>query len=113
MYTERLVDLERLRAPVVRPDVTMSWFVYVVTLSTDVDRQAVVESLASEGIPTRAYFPPLHLQPYMRERFGTRKGTLPVTEDIASRTLALPFHNNLAEAEVEHVTDALQRALSK
>jgi perosamine synthetase len=113
MYTERLVDLEGVRPPVVRPDVTMSWFVYVVTLSPDIDRQTVVESLASEGIPTRAYFPPLHLQPYIRERFGTREGMLPVTEDIARRTLALPFHNNLAEADLDHVTAALRRALSR
>jgi perosamine synthetase len=113
MYTERLVDLERVRPPVVRPDVSMSWFVYVVTLSSDVDRQAVVASLASEGIPTRAYFPPLHLQPYIRERFGTREGMLPVTEDIARRTLALPFHNNLMETQVERVVDALRRALSR
>jgi perosamine synthetase len=113
MYTERLEAMERVQPPVVRPDVTMSWFVYVVTLAPDVDRRAVVDSLAAEGIPTRAYFPPLHLQPYIRERFGTREGMLPVTEDIARRTLALPFHNNLAESQVESVTDALRRALSR
>jgi perosamine synthetase len=113
MYTERLGGLERLRTPVVKPDVTMSWFVYVVRLSPGVEREAVVESLASEGIPSRAYFPPLHLQPYIRERFGTHEGMLPVTEDVARRTLALPFHNNLAEAEVDRITNALRRALSK
>lgn len=111
MYTERLVDFDRLRPPVVHPDVSMSWFVYVVTLSAEVDREMVVESLASDGIPSRAYFPPLHLQPYIRERFGTREGMLPITEDISRRTLALPFHNNLAETEIERVVEALRRAL--
>jgi perosamine synthetase len=110
MYTERLSQLSWLRLPVVRPDVTISWFVYVVTLSPDMDRQSVVDELDSKGISTRAYFRPLHLQPYMRELFGTREGMLPITEDIAERTLALPFHNNLSEEDVERVVDALSRA---
>jgi dTDP-4-amino-4,6-dideoxygalactose transaminase len=112
MYTERLASLDWVRPPVVRASVSMSWFVYVVTLSADVDRGAVVDALASEGIPSRAYFPPLHLQPYVRERFGTREGMLPVTEDVARRTLALPFHNNLTEPEVDRVVEGLTRAVN-
>ena len=64
------------------------------------------------GHPSRAYFPPLHLQPYIRERFGTREGMLPVTEDVARRTLALPFHNNLTEEQVARVVDAVTRAVA-
>ena len=109
-YTERLAVFDWLRPPVVAPHVTMSWFVYVITLDRGVDREALVESLSSHGIPSRAYFPPLHLQPYIRERFGTREGMLPVTEDIARRTLALPFHNNLTEAQIDRVVDALGSA---
>jgi perosamine synthetase len=78
-----------------------------------VDRRSVVDALAADGIPTRVYFPPLHLQPYVREMLGTHEGMLPVTEDIAERTLALPFHNNLLESQVEHVVDALRRAVTK
>jgi perosamine synthetase len=112
MYAERLAVFDWVRAPKVRAEVTMSWFAYVVTLSPDVERDAVVESMASEGIPTRAYFPPLHLQPYISERFGTREGMLPVTEDVSRRTLALPFHNNLSEAQVERVVEAFERAVA-
>jgi perosamine synthetase len=111
MYTERLAAFDWVRPPVVRPHVKMSWFVYVVTLAEEIDRDAVMGSLAAAGIPSRAYFPPLHLQPYIRERFGTREGMLPVTEDVAHRTLALPFHNNLTEAQVERVVKTLADAV--
>jgi perosamine synthetase len=107
-YTERLTHLGWVRPPVVRPEVEMSWFVYVITLDAGVDRDAVAASLAAKGIPSRAYFPPLHLQPYIRERFGTEEGSLPVTEDVARRTLALPFHNNLSEEQVDAVVEALR-----
>ena len=102
-----------MRTQVVRPQVGISWFVYVVALDPSIDREAVMERMAEEGVPSRAYFSALHLQPYIRERFGTREGMLPVTEDIARRTLALPFHGRMSEAEVERVVGALTRAVQR
>ena len=107
MYTERLAMLDWVRPPQVKPDVRMSWFVYVITLAEGLDRDAVIHGLAEQGIPARGYFAPIHTQPYIRERFGDLSGTLPVTEAIAPRTLALPFHNHLSEEHVETVVDAL------
>lgn len=57
------------------------------------------------------YFSSIHLQPYIRERFGNNEGEFSVTEDISSRTLALPFRNNLSEEEVSGVLDTLQRVI--
>ncbi|BDG60371.1 polysaccharide biosynthesis protein [Caldinitratiruptor microaerophilus] len=112
-YTERLKNVPGVRAPVVKPHVRMSWFVYVVTLEEGLDREPVMRVMEEQGIPTRAYFSPVHLQPYMRERFGYRGGELPVTESAARRTIALPFHNNLTLEEVEMVVDGLRRAVER
>jgi perosamine synthetase len=110
LYTERLQALDGVRPPVVKPHARMSWFVYVVTLAEGRNRDAVIEALAAQGIPARGYFAPIHTQPYIRARFGDLAGTLPVTEAIASRTLALPFHNHLSQADVEALVEALERA---
>lgn len=112
-YTERLRTVSGVRPPAVKPYVRMSWFVYVVTLEEGLDRRVVMKTMESEGIPTRAYFSPMHLQPYIRERFGYRGGELPVTESVARRTIALPFHNNLSVHEVELVVDVLQHAIER
>jgi perosamine synthetase len=90
----------------------MSWFVYVVTLAQGIDRESTMSRMDARGVPTRAYFSPLHLQPYIRDRFGTREGSLPVTEDIASRTLALPFHNNLTSSQAERVVETLGHSIT-
>jgi perosamine synthetase len=108
MYTERLQELEWVRPPVVKPHVRMSWFVYVITLVEGMARDPIMEAMADQGIPTRGYFAPIHTQPYIRERFGDLSGTLPVTESVAQRTIALPFHNNLTEQEIETVVQALK-----
>jgi len=111
LYTERLAFLPGVRPPVVRRSVGMSWFVYVVTLEEGCDRDRTIAGMEREGVPARGYFAPVHTQPYIRERFGDLRGSLPRTEAIARRTLALPFHNGLGEAEIERVLAALKRNL--
>lgn len=112
-YTERLQNVAGVRPPVVKPHVRMSWFVYVVTLEEGLDRDPVMKAMEAEGIPTRGYFSPIHLQPYIRERFGYRGGELPVTESVVRRTIALPFHNNLTLEEVDMVVEALKQAIER
>jgi len=68
--------------------------------------------LAQKGIPTRPYFHPIHLQPFYRQRFGFREGMLPVTEAAGRSCLALPFHGNLTEAEVDEVVEAVCEVLA-
>jgi perosamine synthetase len=88
-----------------------SWFVYVVTLPEGADREGVISSLAERGVQTARYLPCIHLQPYMQERFGYRVGLCPVAEDVAARTLALPFHARLDEDDQVYVAEALRAAL--
>jgi perosamine synthetase len=88
-----------------------SWFVYVVSLPAGVDRELVIESLAGRGVQTARYLPCIHLQAYMRERFGFGEGLCPVAEDASMRTLALPFHARIGEDDQAYVAEALRDAL--
>jgi perosamine synthetase len=81
----------------------ISWFVFVVRVS---DRDQVIRALTKEGIGCRPYFPPIHLQP-LYSKYGGADNRLPVTEDVAFRTLALPFFNKLKDDEIEHVCRVL------
>ncbi len=110
MYGQRLARYGGIVLPRVKPHVRMSWFVYVVTLAEGIDRDRVIETMGKRKIPARAYFPPLHLQPYIKERVTVPRGALSATESIARRTLALPFHNNLGREQVESVVAALVAA---
>jgi dTDP-4-amino-4,6-dideoxygalactose transaminase len=89
----------------------MSWFVYVVRLSADYDRDKVIARLADEGVPARPYFAPLHLQPFMVERFGYQAGDFPVTEDLGRRGMALPFSSVMTEEQVKLVCEVLEKVL--
>ncbi len=89
-----------------------SWFVYVVKLEPGRDRAAVMDVLRAEGVGTAEYVPCIHLQPYMRERFGFAEGLCPVAEETASRTLALPFFSQIDPDDQTRVVEALATALA-
>ena len=112
-YAERLSSVPGLELPCPNDaDHERSWFVYVVTLPRDADRESVIASLADRGVQTARYLPCIHLQPYMRERYGFEPGVCPTAEEMSSRTLALPFHARLSEDDQDWVVASLSAALS-
>jgi perosamine synthetase len=97
--------------PLTLPCRTISWFVYVVRLPESVDRDRVQAALAERGIATGRYFAPIHLQPAWRNHPSAVRASLPITETIARRTLALPFFNRITVGQQQQVVHAIQDAL--
>jgi perosamine synthetase len=113
-YDERLVGFDALQRPALRDDVELGWFAYVVRLGeryARADRDRVIAELRERGIGCRNYFPPIHLQPTYRERYGYGPGDFPVAESAAERTIALPFFTAMSEAEVDEVVQRLRELL--
>jgi len=112
-YGERLVEIPGIEIPQITAETTrMSWFVYVIRLSNEIDRTDLAKRLEAVGVPIRPYFLPIHLQPYMVERFGYRERDFPITEDLGRRGVAVPFSGVMTEAQVEYVCDALRKEIA-
>ena len=112
-YNARFRQFDWVQIPVVRPEVRMSWFVYVVTLREGLNRDEIIINMEQSGVPARGYFSPIHQQKYIRDMFGDLSENVPVTESVATRTLALPFHNNLTDEEIDTVVEVLKDAVMK
>ena len=91
----------------------MSWFVYVIHIAKHIDRKSLAVCLENEGIAVRPYFSPIHLQPYMIERFGYQHDDYPITEDLGERGLALPFSSIMSQEQVALVCEKLQTCIRK
>jgi perosamine synthetase len=113
-YREALTAIEGLELPCADANQNRrGWFVFVVQLPHGVDRDGAVRALAAEGIQTKPYLPAIHLMSFYRERFGHREGEFPVCEDVAARSLALPFFPALSEGQVARVAERLRVALGR
>ena len=114
-YQQMLADEDRLIVPSVPDGVEMSWFVFVVRLAErfgpDV-RDRLLDEMRRQKIQVSNYFPPIHLQPFIAARYGHGPGDFPVCEQVAARTVALPFHTQLSEQDVALVCGVLRGVLN-
>jgi len=117
MYSKKLSSIEEIELPYRDDDSKNSWFVYVVRLVkrsfNKKTRGRIITALSKKGIQCSDYFQPIHLQPFYRKQFAYRPGDFPVTENISSRTIALPFYTNLKESQINYVVNSLKGIISK
>jgi UDP-2-acetamido-2-deoxy-ribo-hexuluronate aminotransferase len=104
IYDSRLGNAVRVPARV--PDSTSAWAIYAILLPDTAARDRLQAGLKAAGVPSAIYYPrPLHHQPAYRD---SHDGTaLPVSEDLATRILALPIHPDLTDADVDRVCAAV------
>ncbi|MDQ6750173.1 MAG: DegT/DnrJ/EryC1/StrS family aminotransferase [Actinomycetota bacterium] len=113
LYRRALEGMEGLELPC--PDAggdRRGWFVFVVQLPHRVGRDATIRALAAHGVASKPYLPAIHLMSFYREHFGHREGEFPVCEDVAARSIALPFFPDLDEGRIARVADALRVAIA-
>jgi perosamine synthetase len=112
-YREALAEVEELELPC--PDSAgdvRGWFVFVVQLPHGVERDDTIRALAQRGVQTKPYLPAIHLMSFYRECYGHRPGEFPVCEDVAARSIALPFFPALTQSDVAQVAEALSAVLA-
>jgi dTDP-4-amino-4,6-dideoxygalactose transaminase len=112
-YQAQLEPLEAeglLRLPQVPDACQSSYHMFYVLLHDRQTRDQLIEHLLEHHIQAVFHYVPLHSTP-MGQKFGYRKGDLPVTEDLSGRLLRLPFFCEIEEEEqvsvVRHIRDYL------
>lgn len=108
-YTDELSDV--IATPVVEENCTSVWAQYTVRAKDAAERNRLMDTLKSHGVPSMVYYPrPLHTQTayasYVRDPTG-----LPVAESLAARVLSLPMHPYLPEFEQDRVIAILRSSL--
>ena len=117
LYREALAGIEGLELPCEEPPPPArerrGWFVFVVQLPRGVARDDTIRALRELGVQSKPYLPAIHLMSYYRQTFGHREGEFPVCEDVAARSVALPFFPELSEGQVTRVAQALRSVLER
>lgn len=113
-YQAQISSFEGIKPPYIAPGVDeVHWFLYTVHLGTrfsSSSRDALVDDMETELVESAAYCKPLHLQRAYIEQFGYRKGDFFVTEKVADRSIALPFHAHITENQVEFIVQTAKDA---
>jgi perosamine synthetase len=92
---------------------TRGWFVFTIQVPHDgPSSDDVINALRAQGVSAKPYLPAVHLMSYYKDTFGYREGMFPIAEDIASRSLALPFFPQMTQSQVERVASTLTTILT-
>ena len=104
MYDQRLGNAVTIPARVA--DSESAWAIYAILLPDGAARTRMQDGLKAAGVPSAIYYPKsLHQQPaYAQAHDGT---ALPVSEDLATRIMALPIHPDLTDADVDRICSAV------
>jgi UDP-2-acetamido-2-deoxy-ribo-hexuluronate aminotransferase len=103
-YNDLLED-----APVVTPKIkegnTSVFAQYSIRVK---DREAMVEKLTAQEIPTAVHYPvPLHLQEAFAD-LGYKEGDFPVSEEVSTQIMSLPMSPYLTEAQQDFIVNAIK-----
>ncbi len=99
-----------LRLPVLPEDREPAWHLFHVLVPEAGMRSPVMATMREEGVGTTFHYVPLHSSEGGR-RFAARPTECPVSTDVSSRLIRLPFFNTLTEADVTRVVDSLVGAV--
>lgn len=111
MYLEQMQSFEGIKPPYVAPDVDeVHWMLFLVHLGkrfTVSACQQIIDDLATEEIESALFCQPLHQQ-FAYQQQGWHRGQFPLTERIADRAIALPFHGHLTPDHVQFIVKTMK-----
>ncbi len=76
---------------------------YSLLLETGKIRDDLRQHLGKHNIPSTSGYHPIHLFRFFRSSYGYKEGDFPVTEDVSSRMLILPFHPLLEREQLQYI----------
>jgi dTDP-4-amino-4,6-dideoxygalactose transaminase len=95
------------------PEIRQNRHVFYAYVIRTIARDELVSHLREQGIGANIYFPvPLHLQECFAD-LGYEPGSLPVAEQAARETLALPMYPELTEAQIARVVESVATFLRR
>jgi len=112
-YEGQIKSFEGIKPPYLAPEASeVHWCLYTVHLGTRFSLgscRAITEDMRTADVEAALYSRPLYLERHYTDR-GWKKGICPVTEKVADRAIALPFHAHLTEDQVKFIVKTAKDA---
>ena len=110
MYDSALRELEAIKFPQVLKNSRHGRHLYTIWIEPEM-RDKIINYLQEQRVGVAVNFRPIHLMSYYKEKYGFEEGDFPLTEEIGSSTISLPFYPRLKEEEIEHVVETLKESV--
>ena len=99
-----------LKMPVIPEGTVINNHAYFVIFDDEKNQEQFISLLKEKNIYAYIGYLPLHSSP-MGRKYGYQANDLPITEDLASRIVRLPFYTELQGDSLEYCIDGMQSVL--
>jgi perosamine synthetase len=114
-YLEGLKNIKGIRLPLDKTCFAENVFwVFGIVLEGENQKKYfdIINSLKNEGIGTRPFFWPLHLQPVLKKyNINTNNISLPICEELGSYGFYIPSGLKISNSQIEYVIKAITKIL--
>jgi len=97
-------DIHSLKS---RDEISHGRHLYVVKIDS-LNRQRIFTHLRKEGIGVNVHYIPVHLHPFYKKQFRTKKGLCPVAEKNYTQIISLPIFFSLKDTQVKRIIGTLK-----
>ncbi len=107
-YNKSLSNIKSIKTPRETADHYHVYQMYTIQFNDNKTRNSIQKQLEKKGIMSKVYFEPAHLKTLYKEKFGYKKGDLPITEEISKKILTLPLYPTIPDHEIENITKIIK-----
>jgi dTDP-4-amino-4,6-dideoxygalactose transaminase len=110
-YWEGLSDWAKqygVQLPFIPEHCEQAYHMFYMLMPSNRDRTRLIQHLGAEEISSVFHYLPLNMSP-MGQKFGGKQGACPITEDVSTRLVRLPFYNGLSEGDQRRVISTIRR----
>ncbi len=109
-YNEAFDKIDALQTVKCAPGTLSSYYKYPLILGSGIDKAALTKRLLDEfGVETgNVFYPPCHMQAVYKKLGAFSYGSLSAAEQVLARTITLPMHVGLSDANVDFVVDKVK-----
>ena len=112
LYNSFLKDVPGIVTPPRSPECVSAYWMYGILVRDEfgLSRDELRQALADEGIETRSFFIPIHLQPIYASLYSDE---YPVSEELGTRGLYLPSSSSLKPDAIAFIADCIRRSVRR
>ncbi|MBI9032074.1 dTDP-4-amino-4,6-dideoxygalactose transaminase [bacterium] len=101
-----------IQIPEITKDMKINHHAFWVIFNTVAEKEKFIDSLREQGVYAYIGYMPLHSAP-MGKSFGYEPEDLPITEDVASRLVRMPFWGGISKSEIAHLKDIIINTMER
>lgn len=114
MYNEGFCRIPEIVTPAKRNDVESACYLYLILVKKEFlsgGRKEIIKALWRENIEVGCHFKALHLHPFYKKGYGSKRGDFPIAEHVSDRVISLPLYPKMKESDIKNIISVMKKTV--